>query len=53
MVSVCQDKCIYIYDLESRAQTGEIQLGYNISSVALSQDGRYALVNLACGVSMK
>ncbi|RKP06894.1 WD40-repeat-containing domain protein [Thamnocephalis sphaerospora] len=47
MVAVCQEKRIRVYDIPSRAQINEIKLSQNISSVVLSADARYALVNLS------
>jgi WD40 repeat protein len=47
LVAVCHEKKIRIYDLEEMKELGSIQETESITSLCLSGDDKYALVNLS------
>jgi WD40 repeat protein len=50
MIAICHDKKIRIYDLEEKSEQC-IQEDNSITSLCLSKDSRYALVNVSTQVS--
>ncbi|ORX90072.1 WD40 repeat-like protein [Basidiobolus meristosporus CBS 931.73] len=46
MVTICHDKKIHIYDMETRSEIDFITEDGDMTTVRLSDDGRYVIVNL-------
>ncbi|CAJ0634268.1 1067_t:CDS:10 [Entrophospora sp. SA101] len=47
MAAICHDKKIHIYDLISKKEEATMDESANVTSICLSNDCRYALVNLS------
>jgi WD40 repeat protein len=47
LVAICTAKMLHVYDLREKVETACLQLQSNLTSVHISRDSRYALINTA------